>query len=492
MVRLLSKTADLLDVPTSSLHAWSDSQIVLHWLTKDVKTLEIFVANRVLAITKILPHHHWRHVRSADNPADLASRGLHAKLLIDSTLWWKRPPWLSLPPDQWPMRIIYKHLTSKTSVSCLSATTDSRIDSTDQHSFSQALWKRYSSFHHLTQVVAWIYRFHHNCRLPSSERPSDKVLSSSEVARVKPTLFRLSQLEQYSDVLELISKGKTLPKSHPLHRFLFTISAYGHITISTRIRVPTALSTPSQLTLLSPKSQQTKLQTLHVTYSHAGTSAMMSILGSTYYVPGLRCQLKLISKSCPMCQRAYARPLQHQMGLLPPSRTTPAPSFDKTGVDFADPFVIRQGHTRKPIYVKTYACLFVCLSTKTIHIELCSSLSTDDFLATLRRFIARRGCPSHIFSDNGTNFVGAREEIREIQAMTTTKNTINAISYLTSQNDIRWHHIPPRAPHFGGLWEAGVKSMKTLIWKILTPHPLRFEELYTALVKVEAILNPVQ
>jgi len=86
MVRLLSKTAELLDVPTSSLHAWFDSQIVLHWLTKDAKTLEKFVANRVLAITKILPHHHWRHVRSADNPADLASRSLHTKLLIDSTL----------------------------------------------------------------------------------------------------------------------------------------------------------------------------------------------------------------------------------------------------------------------------------------------------------------------------------------------------------------------------------------------------------------------
>ncbi len=150
----------------------------------------------------------------------------------------------------------------------------------------------------------------------------------------------------------------------------------------------------------------------------------------------------LISKSCPMCQRAYAQPLQHQMGLLPPSRTTPAPPFDKTGVDFAGPFVIRQGHTQKPIYVKTYACLFVCPSTKAIHIELCSSLSTNDFLATLRRFIANRGRTFHMFSDNGTNFVGAREEIREIQAMMTTN---------TSQNNIRWHHIPPRAPHFGGL-----------------------------------------
>ncbi len=103
--------------------------------------------------------------------------------------------------------------------------------------------------------------------------------------------------------------------------------------------------------------------------------------------------------------------------------------------------------------------------------------------------MARRGCPANIYMDNGTNFVGARAEIKEIIQMTQSKDTLNGFSHLTSQNDLKWHHIPPRAPHFGGLWEEGVKSMKLLLRKTLTPHPLRYEELYTALVEVEAILN---
>ncbi len=65
----------------------------------------------------------------------------------------------------------------------------------------------------------------------------------------------------------------------------------------------------------------------------------------------------------------------------------------------------------------------------------------------------------------------------------------NEISSFASAHGIEWHHIPPRAPHFGGLWEAAVKSMKTLLQKNIKPHPLRFDELYTLLTEIEAILN---
>jgi len=92
------------------------------------------------------------------------------------------------------------------------------------------------------------------------------------------------------------------------------------------------------------------------------------------------------------------------MGLLPTSRTTPAPPFSSTGVDFGGPFLTRKGYTRKPTMVKTYACIFICFATKAVHIELCLDLTTNEFMAALRRFCSRRGTPSKIYSDNGTNF----------------------------------------------------------------------------------------
>ncbi len=340
-----------------------------------------------------------------------------------------------------------------------------------QSDFLNVLWSRFSSFHTLVRVVAWILRL-----TKKTGHPKPDLLSSKETSKAKALIFRLAQLQFLPEVfLSTINKTQ-LPRNHGLHRSVISLADAGHLVVHSRVR---DRADPSTLKKLIPLSA----------HSHAGVSALHSVLAHTYYIPDLRNLLKQVSRSCPSCQRAYAQPLRHQMGMLPSSRTTPAPPFERTGVDFAGPFVIRQGYTRKPVLVKTYATVFVCFTTKAIHLDLCASLSTQDFMATFRRFVARRGCPSHLYTDNGTNFLGAREEIRELQKLTESKETRQALATFAQENEINWHNIPPRAPHFGGLWEAAVRSMKTLLRKNLQPHALQFEELYTLLTDVVAILN---
>ena len=482
LAKLLHHTAAILNIPQSCIFTWTDSEIVLYWLPKHPSQLDRFVANRVHAIQSLVPPKLWRHVRSSDNPADLASRGMCAPDLIASTLWWSGPPWLSLPPTAWP-----RHKLSKPSAaSCAAVIRPSTSMPISQSKFLDDLWSRFSSFHKLVRVVAWICRLR---RKPPNATTA--CLTSEETSNAKALLFKLAQLQSLPEAFYAALNKSTLPKSNNLHRFSLSIADQGYLQLSSRVRDPSKPSTPSKLIPLSPKSPLTKLliSTLHATYSHAGISALHSILVTTYFIPNLRNLLKLISRQCSSCQRAYARPLNHLMGMLSASRTTPAPPFDRTGVDFAGPFVLRQGYTRKPVLVKTYAAVFVCMVTKAVHFELCASLSAEEFMATLRRFVARRGCPSHLFSDNGTNFIGAREEIRELQKLTESKETTHAISVFTQSHGITWHFIPPRAPHFGGLWEAAVKSMKLLLRKNLQPHALRFDELTTVLLEAEAILN---
>ncbi len=174
------------------------------------------------------------------------------------------------------------------------------------------------------------------------------------------------------------------------------------------------------------------------------------------------------------------------MGMLPAVRSTPTPTFYVTGVDFAGPMFVRQGHVRKPVPVKTYTAIFICMASKAVHLELCASLSSVDFRAALQRFIARRGTPGHIYCDNGSNFLGAREETRDLRDRLESRKT--TITFCQT-NNIVWHHSPPRAPHFGGLWEAAVRQMKLILKKNLTPHLLRYDELETLLIEAEAILN---
>ncbi len=157
------------------------------------------------------------------------------------------------------------------------------------------------------------------------------------------------------------------------------------------------------------------------------------------------------------------------------------------GIDFAGPLTMKSDKLRKPSYLKVYVAVFICLTTKAVHLDLCKGLSTEEFLATFRRFINRRGVPAHVFSDNGTNFVGAKADLAELSSFLKNKDTKTAISHFSQDSRFEWHNIPPRTPHFGGLWEAAVRRMKVALRKSVSPHRMTFDEIYTTLTEAEAI-----
>lgn len=136
----------------------------------------------------------------------------------------------------------------------------------------------------------------------------------------------------------------------------------------------------------------------------------------------------------------------HQlMGNLPAARFAEGQrAFYHCGVDFAGSFICRESARRKSPLHKAYICLFVCFSSKAIHLEVVPNLSTEGFLDALDRFHAR------MFSDNGTNFVDAAKYLAEV------KTWIEDIVNHCAPQGIDWSLFPPHAPNFGGLWEAGV------------------------------------
>ena len=126
---------------------------------------------------------------------------------------------------------------------------------------------------------------------------------------------------------------------------------------------------------------------------------------------------------------------------------------------------------------------------KAVHIEVVSDLTTAAFLVCLRRFVAGRGKPALIWSDHGTNFVGASHELKEFHNFLTQPSTQKTVSEFCAAQRIQWRFVPEHAPHFGGLWEAAVRSMKTHLRRIVSGVKLTFEELTTVLTQVEACLN---
>ena len=227
----------------------------------------------------------------------------------------------------------------------------------------------------------------------------------------------------------------------------------------------------------------------HQRLLHAGPTLLTTSLCRRYHITGCRKTIRSITHGCITCRRTSVRPQPQMLGQLPIERITPGPVFDQTGVDYAGPVYNKYGYVRKPTVIKAYVCVFVSLSVKAVHLKLVSDLTSEAFIATLRRFISRRGKPSLIWSDNGMNFVGASRELQELADFLERQKIQQEISQFCSNQHIKWKFIPEHAPHFGGLWEAAVKSMKIHLRPVVSTHKLTFEEFTTILTQIESCLN---
>ena len=227
----------------------------------------------------------------------------------------------------------------------------------------------------------------------------------------------------------------------------------------------------------------------HLRLLHAGPTLVSTALTRRFHIVGMRKAVRSITRQCVTCRRLAAKPQSQLLGQLPLERVSPGAVFEKVGLDYAGPLLIKYGMVRRPVIVKAYVCVFVSLAVKAVHLEAVSDLTSEAFIAALRRFIARRGYPSLIWSDNGTNFVGANRELRELHEFLKQQNTAKIVSDFCTSHKIEWRFIPAHGPHFGGLWEAAVKSTKFHLRRIIGGVTLTFEELTTVLAQVEACLN---
>ncbi|XP_033180022.1 uncharacterized protein LOC105681646 [Bombus impatiens] len=177
------------------------------------------------------------------------------------------------------------------------------------------------------------------------------------------------------------------------------------------------------------------------------------------------------------------------MGNLPEARVTESRPFTNVGVDYCGPFYIKEKRERNRRQVKVYVAIFICLAAKAVHIELVGDLTSEAFIAALRRFIARRGFCSALHSDNGSNFIGANNDLRELYELLKSDDHIEKVTTFLANKQIEWHFILPHSPHFGGLWEAAVKSFKHHFRRIVGNELLTFEQFNTLVIEIEAVLN---
>jgi len=456
---------------------WSDSTITLGWIRTPPHTLKTFVANRVAKIQGLTEEAVWSHVSSKDNPADLLSRGISVDRLMCSQLWWNGPCWLREGKQSSPFRENSEiHLPELRSLSVTLMSTR-----------TQQLLEKYSSYQKLCRIVALCCRFADNCRFGKKTTS----LTTIELQKAEKIIIRWVQQEAFATEFQCLQEDKPLPRKSPLRALTAYLSEEGLIRVGGRLQHAELNAEQKNPLVLPAKHHVTSiiLRDRHERLLHCPPEQLLHDVRQKFWPISGRREVRKIIKKCIKCYRFHPIPAEVKMGDLPSKRVR---GFDRpftsTGIDYAGPIQVRESRRRGRIYIsKGYIAIFVCTSTKVVHLEIVSDLSTDSFVATLRRFIARRGLCSQIISDNGTNFVGASRQLKELYEFLAKEQEV--IKSELAEQRIEWRFIPPRAPNFGGLWEAVVKNTKKHLYTITQGRILTYEEYSTLLTQIEAVLN---
>lgn len=492
---LLSKLVNFvvqnLTVINYSIIALSDSKNVLAWIQTQPYMLKTFVANRVSRITSVVPPSSWFHVRTHNNgSADMCSRGvLPARFVEVAAEWMQGPAWLRDDRDKWPIESFYVNKEFKVTELKSNSATFAFNSSDDRNVFCNDLeetFEKFSSFNRLQRVISWCHRFVHNLRCKTSERVVGP-LRTSELIKAHDTIVRVLQTNHFSSEISSLKKGNFVASLRKLSPFVDT---HNFLRVGGRL-VQADLPYNTKHPVLLPKCQTSKLLIyyLHVKYLHVGPRTLQGILCKNYWLVSARSIIRSVLSKCKMCFKCRPTALQPEMGTLPAPRLMPNKVFDHVGCDIGGPYFVKESLRRNAKVHKAYFCLFLCFSTKAVYCEVLSQLSCDCFLATLDRLVARRGIPSCLYSDCGSNFIAAAKHLKEVAQFWNDKDNKDEILDGLTARQINWFNTPPNGASLGGIWESGIKQCKHLLARAVGDKALTFEELSTVFCRVEAVLN---
>ncbi|XP_021965025.1 uncharacterized protein LOC110860286 [Folsomia candida] len=429
---------------------WTDSSTALAWIKRN-DHWGTFVGNRVKKIIELSSVESWRHIPGIHNPCSptelLASR------------WWEGPAWLKEPIEKWPSSL---PLYDETEIQQELRKTPPEVISTQVDKFEP----RFSVYSKNVRVYGWIRRFINACRSKknNSRKTADlEPLSIQEMRLAELDLIYEIQ-QQTMPVNSKIVWGLPVEKTERLYRVTTKLT---HVKEEWNFKRP----------ILLPKNNPLVVQLveeLHRTYCHAGVQYLMGKLREKFWIPQARRTIRSILHKCVTCRRWDAKKTEVDPAALPEKRVTISEAFETKGVDLAGPLYLKDG-------TKIWIVLYTCAVYRCVHLDLVDSLSTEAFLRSLERFIYSEGRPNTIFSDNGTNFVGAANLLKTLDW--------NVLKEEMNVKSISWTFNPPTAAWWGGWWERLVRTVNDLLRRTLGSAKLTFDEMRTSLAAVTHTIN---
>ncbi|XP_064640944.1 uncharacterized protein LOC135495877 [Lineus longissimus] len=464
---------------------YTDSMVVLGYVNNESRNFHIFVANRVQEIRDLTNIANWRHVDTAQNPADMASRGMNVSELSASRLWWQGPEFLvSGPVPTLPECPVVKDdpelkkFVFKTDVVPVPEVPD-----------MESRFANFSSLLKLKRAMAVSMKYAR--KLKNKDPDTCPPVTTDDLKQAEDQIIRLVQGKAYPEELASLSKGtrsavKAGSKIAPLDPFLDDkgiIRVGGRLSrssMSYEVKHPVLIPRTCHLASLIVKR-------FHQKVGHSGRGMTLnSIRQAGFWIVNARSIVAKFIMGCVCCRKLRGNPCVQKMSDLPTDRLEPAAPFSYAAVDLFGPYTVKSGRSEP----KRWGVMFTCLASRAIHIETANQLTTDSFLNAYRRCVSRRGKIRFLRCDRGSNFVGGQNQLlAALQEMDRDK-----IKHELLKDDCDWVDFEmnfPVSSHMGGVWERMIGAARKVLSALLmgTGAQLDDELLRTLLCEVEYIVN---
>lgn len=442
-VRLAETVSKLLSFKTEEITFWTDSLCVLSQINSDNK-LQQFFATRVNEILDKSTRKQWRHVPGKDNPADYGTKW-HNDSTQPDCIWFKGAKFLLSDEKLWPP----KPATLKEEATLISVVVPNFI----ANGLLKEISARYlNNWRRLRRIVAFRIRFL-KIRILKLQ-PEQSFLTTQELQFAEEIIISFIQSEAFPEEYALLQDGQEVAQTSKLYQFTPFMASNGVIRMSSRLQnmdLSYSMKNPAILPNKHPLID-TLIQHLHDRNHHQNEAMILEAVREKGWLIHGREAVRRISRKCNTCKILRATPVQPRMGDLPLCRTdNKAYPFEHCGVDCFSQLYVTVGRARVP----RYGLIFVCMTTRAIHLEPLEDMSSKACLSGIQIFASIYGPPKHFYSDNGTNFVGLSRIFNNIVS--------HLAPDLADKIGVTWHFNPPYTPHFGGAWERMIQSTKKML-----------------------------
>ena len=497
LVKNMAFVNKALELPKESLLYFSDSHTALAWISATTRTLKDSISYTVANIQREVPSTAWNYIKTDQNPADIASRGMSAKDLANSTLWWNGPDFcnqneLILPPfpthlDRDSDDYLREVLTEKDIVLFTCEVPKSLGPSVFPVSADHM-----SDLNKLIRIAALCLRFILHKKSPIERfSPYGGFINVFEYRRALETLIYVEQQRWFPDIFGFLRKYGQIKRGSPLAQFDPFIEDFtGLLRSRSRVQYSDFLPDWRKFPIILP--QKSSLTLLLINYYHRVVCGHYGGVGMTFEEISLKYVSVALKESigreirfCRKCQDLNAKPMGQKMAPLPLERLPTAESgntvFEACGLDYFGPFMISQG--RGMVRRKRWVLLFCCMRFRAVRLEVTQDYSTDWTIKAIQSFLARNPTPKKFLSDQGSQLKAAAGAISALMFEKEAKKVADSFP------EIDWDFIPVATPHFGGAWERLVGLAKRCLLGLDPALAFTDLEFTHYVTRVEGFLN---